>query len=125
MEKIIRRDIKRSRSRKTINILYMSLMRNCQYIYIYIYTSLTKSYEHFVTSTRMFSNIFKFLLTSALSYIHCCNFFYFYCIMLYSVCLLSEKKRRSSRVLIHDCIFFPNLHISKKFHVPAIFPMTS
>ena len=40
-----------------------------------IYTSLTKSYEHFVTSTRIFSNIFNFLLTSALSYIHCCNFF--------------------------------------------------
>ena len=40
-----------------------------------IYTSLTKSYEHFVTSTRMFSNIFNFLLTSAFSYIHCCNFF--------------------------------------------------
>ena len=32
-----------------------------------IYTSLTKSYEHFVTSTRIFSNIFNFLLTSALS----------------------------------------------------------
>ena len=40
-----------------------------------IYTSLTKSYEHFVTSTRIFSNIFNFLLMSALSYIHCCNFF--------------------------------------------------
>ena len=40
-----------------------------------IYTSLAKSYEHFVTPTRIFSNIFNFLLTSALSYIHCCNFF--------------------------------------------------
>ena len=56
-----------------------------------IYTSLTKSYEHFVRSTRMFSNIFNILLTSALSCIHCCKFFYFYCVMLYSVCLLSEK----------------------------------
>ena len=45
--------------------------------------------------------------------------------MLYSVCLLSEKKRSASRVLLHDCIFFPNFHISKKFHIPAIFPMTS
>ena len=51
--------------------------------------------------------------------------FYFYYIMLYSVCLLSEKKRSASRVLIHDCIYLPNLHISKKFHVPAIFPLTS
>ena len=90
-----------------------------------IYTSLTKSYEHFVTSTRIFSNILNFLLMSALSYIHCCNFFYFFCIMLYSICLLSEKKRSSSRVLIHDYILFPNFHISKKYHVPAIFPMTS
>ena len=40
-----------------------------------IYTILTKSYEHFVTSTRIFSNILNFLLMSALSYIHCCNFF--------------------------------------------------
>ena len=42
--------------------------------------------------------------------------------MLYSVCLLPEKKSSATRVLIHDCMFFPNLHISKKFHVPAIFP---
>ena len=73
----------------------------------------------------MFSNIFNFLLKSALFYIHCCNFFYFYCIMLHSVCLLYEKKRSTTRILIHDCLFLPNLHISKKFHVPAIFTMTS
>ena len=40
-----------------------------------IYTSLTKRYEHFVTSTRIFSNILNFFLMSALSYIHCCNFY--------------------------------------------------
>ena len=45
--------------------------------------------------------------------------------MLHSVCLLSEKKRSTTRVLIHDCLFLPNVHISKKFHVPAIFTMTS
>ena len=90
-----------------------------------IYTSLTKSYEHLVTSTRLFSNIFNFFADVSIVLYPLLQLFYFYCIMLYSVCLLSEKKRSASRVLIHDCIFFPNLHISNKFHVPAIFPMTS
>ena len=90
-----------------------------------IYTSLTKSYEHFVTSTQMFSNIFNFFADVSIVLYPLLQLFYFYYIMLYSVCLLSEKKRSASLVLIHDCLFFPNLHISKKFHVPAIFPITS
>ena len=65
------------------------------------------------------------LLKSVLSYIHCCNFFYFYCIMFYSVYLLSEKKGSATWIVIHDYLFLPNLHISKKFHVPAKFKMTS
>ena len=41
--------------------------------------------------------------------------------MLYRVCLLSEKKRTATRVLIHDRLFLANLHIPKKSHVPVIF----
>ena len=41
------------------------------------------------------------------------------------VCLLSEKERSATWALIRGCLFLPNLHVSKKFHVPAIFTMTS
>ena len=87
-----------------------------------IYTSLTKSYEHIYPHLFKY---FKFFADVSIVFYPLLQLFYFYCIMLYSVCLLSEKKRSASRVLIHDCILFPNFHISKKFHVPAIFPMTS
>ena len=51
--------------------------------------------------------------------------FYFYRIMLHSVCLLYEKKRIATRILIHDCLLLPDLHILKKFYAPAIFTMAS
>ena len=64
------------------------------------------------------------LLKSVLSY-SLLQLFYFYCIMLYFVYLLSEKKGSATWIVIHDYLFLPNLHISKKFHVPAKFKMTS
>ena len=93
-------------------------------IFMHIYQSDQKLWTFYHIYPDVFK-YFQFFTDVSIVLYSLFQLFYFYCIMLHSVCLLSEKKRSTTRVIIHDWLFLPNFHISKKFLVTAIFMKTS